>query len=84
MQRKTTGATISRLGVLTVMAYNQLPNYLSAYERGKAKAAIQMILDGDTGVPTEKVAIRSAERCAIGGAMFGVETPLGTISWGMN
>lgn len=67
--KQTTGATISRLGVLTVLANNMLEeNHLEPDVRKRVKHEIHDILDGDAGVPSEKVIQRSMERCVAGGA----------------
>lgn len=67
MQKKTTGEVISRLGALTVMAQNLVPaNHLEPLQRNLKIAEINEILSGGAGVPTEKIQVRSAERCAAG------------------
>lgn len=72
--QKTTGTTISRLGALTVMLNNQVPQEeLSAGDRIRFKAEVEAILKGERGPDTQKVAVRSAQRCAAGGALISVQ-----------
>jgi hypothetical protein len=71
--KQTTGATISRLGVLTVLAHNAIEgNHLAADRRRDVQKEIRAILEGKRGVESEKVAVRSAERCAAGGMLIAV------------
>lgn len=63
----TTGQVISRLGVLTVLANNALDgNHVSIDTRAEYGIEIQGIVSGLRGVPADKVAARSIERCMNG------------------
>lgn len=64
MQKQTTGAVISRLGVATVLMACAPDEKVRAI----ATETVEEILNGDGGVPQGKVIRRSMERCAIGGA----------------
>lgn len=62
----TTGQTITRLGVLTVMTQNMLPeNRLDSDTRRKHRKELTAILNGQRGVPVKKVTARSTERCVM-------------------
>lgn len=64
MQKQTTGATISRLGVLTCLTLNFIEeNHLEADERTERMVEMTEILEGQVGVPHSKVMLRSIERC---------------------
>lgn len=81
MKGKTTGQTISRLGVLTVLATNAIEaNHLPAERRHAVQLEIEEILSGGAGVDSKKIAVRSAERCMLGGAAFA----FGPVTWGWN
>lgn len=84
MQKETTGATISRLGVLTVLANNLLATNdsgeLTPEGSAKLRADIVQIAEGKAGVPAAKVAQRSKERCILGGAAIS----FGPVTWGWN
>ncbi len=80
MQR-TTGETISRLGMLTVLAYNQTEPRLDAQVRRQAKREIASIMNGLAGVEPGKVRVRTMERCYNGGALVQVN---GVGIWGAN
>lgn len=67
--KTTSTRTITRLGVLTVIAGNSK----DSATRKKARAGIKEIVGGKTHVPQWKVRDRSAERCVIGGACVGYE-----------
>lgn len=65
--KQTTGARISELGVRTVLAYNLLiENHVSDGERQVHLRRIEKIGTGESGVSSEKVVLRSIERCATG------------------
>lgn len=81
-QKETTGQTISRLGVLTVLTENLLDeNHLDKADRKRLTRERNAILEGKRGVPQEKVVMRTAERCLIGGAML-IVNDVGV--WGLN
>ena len=70
--KQTTGATISRLGVLTCLTQNLLSeNHLDAETRERYERERDAILAGERGVPAQKVEIRSLERCIMGGGNGG-------------
>lgn len=70
-QKQTTGATISKLGVLTVLAHNQVPgNEVGPVDHARLIAQIDEIRAGNAGVPAAKVKARSIERCIRGGALM--------------
>jgi hypothetical protein len=64
--RETTGATISRLGVLTVMANNVAGEKLGPVDKAARLAEINEILGGRRGPSPRKVAVRSMQRCFAG------------------
>jgi hypothetical protein len=67
--KQTTGAVVSRLAVLHVLAENLIKeNRLAGDARRKARGEVQEILGGEAGVPSEKIATRLLERCVAGGA----------------
>lgn len=67
MAAPTTGQTISRLGVLTVLTMNMLPeNRLDADTRRRYRKELTSILNGHGGVEVGKVTQRSIERCQNG------------------
>lgn len=81
MKNNTTGQTISRLGVLTVLANNAIEaNYLPPAKREAAGLEIEKILSGGAGIDEKKIAVRSLERCAVGGAAFA----FGPVTFGWN
>lgn len=64
--KPTTGQTISRLGVLTVMTQNMLPeNRLDSDTRRKYRKELTAILNGQRGVPVKTVTQRCNKRCAM-------------------
>lgn len=63
----TTGQVVSRLGVLTVLANNVLDeNHVDLDARADYGREIEAMYAGLRGVPAEKLAVRSVERCAAG------------------
>ena len=67
MANETTGQTVSRLGVLTALTYNLLPeNHIGAAARKRNRTEITSILNGMRDVDPEKVIARSLERCVTG------------------
>lgn len=67
MKPPTSTKTITRLGVLTVLASTDLGWEANA----KVKAGIEEIVTGKTHVSREKVQARLVERCIIGGMCVG-------------
>lgn len=71
--KQTTGATISRLAVLTVLTANMVEGrHLPEIRRAELLAERDAILAGDAGVPAEKVQVRTVQRCIAGGAIIRV------------
>ena len=67
MANETTGQTVSRLGVLTVLTYNLLPeNHIGELARKENRREITAILNGMRDVDPAKVQGRSLERCVNG------------------
>jgi hypothetical protein len=67
-QKRTTGETISRLGMLTCLAQNVLvENHVEdEADRDAMLKEIAETVDGQRGVGTSKIVQRSLERCAAG------------------
>jgi hypothetical protein len=63
---ETTGATISRLGALTVMANNMAGTKVGPVDKAMLLAEINTILQGGAGPDAKKVQLRSMERCFAG------------------
>jgi hypothetical protein len=67
MAERTTGQTISRLGVLTVLTTNMIEDFrVDKDTRRKYRKEITSILNGHGGVPVGKVTQRCMERCTVG------------------
>lgn len=81
-QKQTTGTTISRLGVLTVLTMNLAEvDELTDGARARFEGQRDAILAGSSGVSKKKVAVRSLQRCVAGGALMTV----GRVGiWGAN
>lgn len=81
-QRETTGETVSVLGILTVLTSNVIEaNHLSPAARKAAREEMKAILKGERGPSSEKVQVRSVERCVVGGmnvVQFGQYVGLGS------
>lgn len=71
--KQTTGATISRLAVLTVLSANMVEGrHVSAERRELLIAERDSIIAGEAGVSAEKVALRTMQRCHNGGCLITV------------
>lgn len=82
MEKQTTGTTISRLGVLTVLTMNLAEvDELTDGARARFEGQRDAILAGNSGVDKKKVAVRSLQRCVAGGALMTVG---GIGIWGSN
>jgi hypothetical protein len=67
MKDQTTGQTVSRMAVLTVLTQNALAeNRLDADTRRAHRKELVAIVNGRRGVDPGKVAQRSVERCVAG------------------
>lgn len=81
----TTAEVVSRLGVCTVLATNQVEDDLTDAERAAARAEVAATLMGLRGADTASVLAGSLERCAQGGQPVAVVVGGGPmILWGEN